>query len=51
MSIVLAAAACSSDRETPYVERPPDQIYSQGLRELQGGNYVSAAEQFNEVER
>jgi outer membrane protein assembly factor BamD len=50
-AIVLAAAACSSDRETPYVERPPDQIYSQGMRELTGGNYIAAAEQFNEVER
>lgn len=50
-AIVLAAAACSSDRETAYVERPPDQIYSQGMRELQGGNYQAAAEQFNEVER
>ena len=50
-ALVLAAAGCSSDNETPYVERPPDQIYSQGMTELRAGNYASAAEQFNEVER
>jgi len=54
---VLAAAAlaglaaCASDDEIPYVERPPENIYTEALNALEDDNYTLAADLFDEVER
>lgn len=43
-------AACSSD-EPEYVERPPEEIYNQAHDAMREGDYIEAAQQFDEVER
>lgn len=47
---VLAVAGCSSS-DTPYIERPVDQLYNQAVNSLEAGEYRTAAQQFDEVER
>ncbi|WP_207476897.1 outer membrane protein assembly factor BamD [Arenibaculum pallidiluteum] len=56
----LIAAAClagglagcsSSPNETPYVERPVEQIYDRAARQIDQGAYIEAAKEFDEVER
>ncbi len=49
-SLVLAACASSND-EAPYVERPPENIYSEAQNALESGSYRTAAQLFDEVER
>lgn len=51
--LALNMAACSGTggKELKYVERPVEEIYNLGLREVQNGRYFQAAEQFDEVER
>lgn len=59
LSCILAAAFAFSlsgcrgvgAKEAKYVERPVEEIYNLGLKELQNGRYFQAAEQFDEVER
>src|SRR5690554_3273276 len=50
---LLALAACgSTDRdEVAYVERPPEDIYSEALQTLEEGRDRRAANLFEEVER
>lgn len=49
---VLPLAACGgSDDLLEYVERPVEEIYNEAMDELQDGNYMMAALQFDEVER
>lgn len=45
------SACASGQEETPYVERPVEQIYDRALTELGGGDYDDAAKEFDEVER
>ncbi len=48
----LPLAACGgSDELIDYVERPVEEIYNAAMDELQDGNYMMAALQFDEVER
>jgi len=51
----LFLGACSdtdTDSKDPkYVERPVDQIYSDAWKQINNGNWVEAAKQFDEVER
>ncbi len=47
----LALAACGSVDDTPYVERDVQSIYNEAVDELETGNYIVAAELFDEVER
>jgi len=47
----LLLAGCSGDDLPAYEERPVAQLYNAGLDALGEGNYVTAAEQFEEVER
>ncbi|MEQ8967453.1 MAG: outer membrane protein assembly factor BamD [Azospirillaceae bacterium] len=47
----LGLAACSSDEEIPYVERPPENIYTEALNALEDNNYQLASDLFDEVER
>jgi len=47
----LAVTACSSDSGPDYQERPVEQLYNEGLLQLEDGDYAQAADAFNEVER
>ncbi|HYD30309.1 MAG TPA: outer membrane protein assembly factor BamD [Azospirillaceae bacterium] len=49
--LALALAACSTTEETPYVERPAEQIYGEAANELDQAHYKKAADLFDEVER
>ena len=53
MAVCLTAlvAACTSNEEEPYVERPVAEIYNEGVNALEGGEYNQAADRFDEVER
>jgi len=46
-----ALAGCSSKDETPYVERPVEEIYNEAYDAALGGNFKKAAPLFDEVER
>src|SRR5262245_12588401 len=48
---VLAFTACSSDAKDLYIERPVEQIYNSGVDALTAERYVSAAKEFDEVDR
>ncbi|MEQ9642950.1 MAG: outer membrane protein assembly factor BamD [Alphaproteobacteria bacterium] len=50
LTLMLGLAACSGD-ETPYVERPVEQIYNQAMDQLLAGEVKEAAQNFDEVER
>ncbi len=51
-ALAAGLAACSSaPEETPYVERPVEQIYERALLEMQQSDYTDAAKEFDEVER
>ncbi len=39
------------DKDTQYVERPVDQIYNDAWKQINNGEWVKAAKQFDEVER
>lgn len=51
--LVFGVAGCSGTggKELKYIERPVEEIYNLGLKELQKGRYFQASEQFDEVER
>ena len=50
--IALAAVVgCSSTEETPYVERPVEQIYNEAYESALQGDFKKAAPLFDEVER
>jgi outer membrane protein assembly factor BamD len=50
LPIAVALLAACAEKET-YVERPVDQLYNQGMAELQREFYRDAAKAFEEVER
>ena len=52
-AVALSLSGCRGvgAKEAKYVERPVEEIYNLGLKELQDGRYFQAAEQFDEVER
>ncbi|MGH6718503.1 MAG: outer membrane protein assembly factor BamD [Alphaproteobacteria bacterium] len=50
LTVALAIGACA-DSEEAYVERPVDDLYNTAVDQLDGGNYATAAEAFDEVER
>jgi outer membrane protein assembly factor BamD len=47
----LALAACSSDEDVPYVERPVNELYNEAVTAMDGRNFTTAANLFDEVER
>ena len=50
--VALGLGACSSaEDEVPYVERPPEQIYAEAAKAMEGEEYKQAAKLFDEVER
>lgn len=53
VGLALSLSGCRGvgAKEAKYVERPVEEIYNLGLKELQDGRYFQAAEQFDEVER
>ncbi len=48
---VATLAACSSDEAPQYVEQPVEQLYNQGMDQLERGRYTQAAQLFDEVDR
>jgi outer membrane protein assembly factor BamD len=50
-AVFLALAACGSDNEEEYVERPVEELYNEGLDSLHAGENDDAAVFFDEVER
>jgi outer membrane protein assembly factor BamD len=50
-ALLLALAACGSDDEEEYVERPVEELYNEGLDNLHAGENDDAATFFDEVER
>lgn len=53
LSLVLALglAACSSDEEEEYVERPVEELYNAAMDQLEARNYEEAVKAFEEVDR
>lgn len=49
--IGLALAACTSNDEVPYVERPVEELYNTAMDNLVNGEFDIAAQNFDEVER
>jgi len=49
--LLLALPACSGDDEPEYVERPPEELYTDAHNALQAAEYQTAARLFDEVER
>lgn len=49
--LMLAGCGGKAELEIEYVERPVDVIYNTAFDELQRGNYILAAQEFDEVER
>jgi outer membrane protein assembly factor BamD len=47
----LLGAACSNNDKDTYVERPPEELYNQGLAQLANGDKLKAAKSFDEVDR
>ncbi len=50
-ALLAATLAACGETETPYVERPVEDLYNQALDDLQSGIYRRAASNFDEVER
>ncbi len=48
---LLAACGASDPEVAEYIERPVEQIYNEAFDELERGNFINAALQFDEVER
>lgn len=48
---LLGIAACSSSEDDTYVERPVEQIYNSAVDALTAERYVTAAKEFDEVDR
>jgi outer membrane protein assembly factor BamD len=51
ISILSILSACSSTEEEKYIERPVEELYNTGLKELKDRNFNKAANAFDEVER
>ncbi len=51
VALPLGLAACGGDEEPEYVERPPEELYSDAFDAMQAEEYVTAARLFDEVER
>lgn len=52
LALVLGASGCAgTSEEAPYVERPVSELYNAAVDELQNGESLAAAQQFEEVER
>jgi outer membrane protein assembly factor BamD len=51
LPLLLALPACSGDDEPEYVERPPEELYSDAYDAMQAEEYHAAAGLFDEVER
>lgn len=49
--VLLLVAACSSDEEAPYVEKPVDVLYDTAMKDMEDEEYKKAAKAFDEVER
>ncbi|HEY9568534.1 MAG TPA: outer membrane protein assembly factor BamD [Thalassobaculum sp.] len=49
--VMVTAAGCSSTDETPYVDRPVEQIYNEAYDAALKGQFKKAAPLFDEVER
>lgn len=47
----LMLAACATEEEPAYVERPVEDLYNEAMNHLEAGAYGSAAASFDEVER
>lgn len=47
----LTGKSADEAKEPVYIERPVDQIYGDAWKQINNGNYVLAAKQFDEVER
>jgi outer membrane protein assembly factor BamD len=47
----LTGKSSDDTKEPVYIERPVDQIYGDAWKQINNGNYVLAAKQFDEVER
>ncbi len=47
----LFLSACAGDPKDTYVERPVDQLYNEGMDDLNSGDYDAAAKAFDEVDR
>ncbi|WP_085882740.1 outer membrane protein assembly factor BamD [Oceanibacterium hippocampi] len=50
LALALLLGACAGSEEE-YVERPVDELYNSAMNQLENGEYVIAAQQFDEVER
>ena len=48
---VLSACGANEPEIAEYIERPVEQIYNEAFDELERGNFINAALQFDEVER
>lgn len=48
---LLFVAACSSDEEIAYVERPPEELYNTALDSLAAEEFETAVQNFEEVDR
>lgn len=48
---VLSACGANDPEIAEYIERPVEQIYNEAFDELERGNFINAALQFDEVER
>lgn len=53
LALAVLAAGCAGDgaEELPYVERPVEELYNDGLRSMRFANWEEAAARFDEVER
>lgn len=51
LATLALVAACSSDEEPEYVERPVEELYNEALDHLEAGNYEQAILSFEEVDR
>jgi outer membrane protein assembly factor BamD len=51
LGLVVMLAACSSDDEAEYVERPVEELYNSAMNALVANEFKEAARLFDEVER
>ena len=49
--VLLVTAACATEEEFNYVERPVDELYNEAMDTLQSGSNIKAAKLFDEVDR
>jgi outer membrane protein assembly factor BamD len=51
VALLCLVAACSSDDDIVYEERPVDELYNEAMDAMQAGNFQGASRLFDEVER